>query len=104
MIIGYYLVVDSISYILPEKHFLNGIVEVAPTTVGQYTGLKDSSGKKIFEGDILKWDEREWGKVHFEVVTWDYDLFAMRAKDWSEFCVVCGNIHDTPELLEKKEA
>lgn len=79
------------------------MVRVDPATVGQYAGLTDQNGTKIFEGDIIKWDEREFGGPHFELVTWDYDLFAMRANDWSEFCVVCGNIHDNPELLEVKK-
>lgn len=73
--------------------------EVDPETVGQFTGIT-ANGTKIFEGDIIEWDELEWGEKHRELVEWNYNLFAIRKDDWGEWCEVIGNIHDNPELLE----
>ena len=58
-------------------------LEVIPSTVGQYTGLTDSSGQKVFEGDILKFTDRpndyEWtGRIEFGNpnggYTWGYQI------------------------------
>ena len=93
--------------------------EVDPSTVGQYTGLTDKNGVKIFDGDILRIDEPEFiqvfgivrfGKHDFNVgffVEWLNDRIFYRndLRYWVErpYCAVRGNIHDNPELLKEKE-
>ena len=83
--------------------------EVAPSTVGQYTGLKDKNGKKIFEGDTVWFgDEKERGVVYFDN---SCSRFAVRfgtfdaAFDhlYSNELEIIGNVHDNPELTEGGE-
>lgn len=71
--------------------------DVIPKTVGQYTGLKDKNGKRIFEGDIIKGINDSLTVV----VTW-YDIhagFNLMGLNTKAFEII-GNIHDNPELLE----
>ena len=82
---------------------------VDPETVGQYTGLKDKNGKKIFEGDTVWFsDEKERGVVYFDN---SCARFAVRfdtfdaAFDhlYSNELEIIGNVHDNPELMEGGE-
>lgn len=78
----------------------NGCVipyEVIPETVGQFTGLTDKNGKKIFEGDIVY---NGVFKAQIELINGHFSPFGSDTF-FADECEVIGNIYDNPELLEK---
>ena len=80
--------------------------EVDPETVGQYTGLTDKNGRKIFEGDIVSLVKHDGLIYKVVYVPCRYELVNSKGVNCfvldiykSENIEVIGNIYDNPELL-----
>lgn len=101
--------------------------EVIPETIGQFTGLYDKNGKKIFEGDIVELEEGFWeaiynavliekeeryavyyddGRARYDLKTQDNNLEFKRVA-WHQLVEgiveVIGNKWDNPELLKEQK-
>lgn len=77
---------------------------IKPDTVGQYTGMIDANGEKIFEGDIVQ--IKKYGNQHNFCVDFNnggyliYNRTNRFELDKNMSLEIIGNIYDTPELLE----
>ena len=84
---------------LPNQHMM---ADVLPETVGQFTGLVDKNGVRIFEGDIVRYED----DIGYVIYNGDDARFLLDSPnryismDYSNEFEVIGNIHDNPELLK----
>lgn len=103
------------SALRPYAFYINELPVIKAHTVGDYTGLTDKNGKRIFEGDIVK--TKEFGKDNGNGVNFNnFDIFEVIYSSSSfklnnsrrlfnmlkgQGFEVIGNIHDNPELLQE---
>jgi uncharacterized phage protein (TIGR01671 family) len=105
-----------------DKYFINTfdssgfmiMLEVNPNSVGQLTGLLDSEGKEVWEGDFVKFKYKHYHEFTPPLVVffsnlkyggWSIQLCEDKKSPFSignesECIKVVGNIIDNPELLE----
>lgn len=114
---GFYGVDDGKALIAHNTDF--GLVEYVcdPDTIGQYTGLTDTNGTRIFEGDIVKITgfhttaiaAVKYGSRSEKSTSWGWYFDDNHGHTYhlesQAFCrdynaIIIGNIHDNPELLK----
>lgn len=106
------MIVQEIDHLYDDGFALGKWDLVDPETVGQYTGLKDSSGNEIYEGDIVEYEgmkgnvffNEESLQFVFETNLGGYEFKnGQRYDEYPEYGTykVIGNIYEHPELLER---
>ena len=105
-----------IEYQIMPQTPVSSAVPVLPETIGQFTGLADKNGVRIFEGDICRFkrfNDIHVGEIVFNVTTASFVMryqsivgaYGEKATQKMLLSVcddieVIGNIHDNPELME----
>lgn len=87
-----------------KMHKVNGkwfyFIVAKDIALMEYTGLQDTNGRNICEGDIVQWYAIDG--IHRQAVTYLTDRAMFLPNDMQGEVVVIGNIHEHPEILDGK--
>jgi len=93
-------------YIATQKDSRIDYAKVIPETIGQYTGLLDKNGVKIFEGDIVSHEGLKKLIRYFDgsfiakpIAIGSQSCHSLVNYDPALTFEVIGNIYDNPELI-----
>lgn len=99
---------------ISNKAGISTAYQVRPETIGQFTGLTDKNGVKIFEGDIVEYETGKKvriGRVFFSDFRASFSVTAGKNgsarinNDLFNYIqsrssvIVIGNIYENPELI-----
>lgn len=115
-VFGSFVSPNMITAPMGEEIYGSDIVD--PETVGEFTGLTDKNGNKIFEGDIVKYQPEyatvpiysrveyfadKYNYPAFDLAKHDYEANGLQCAHEEGVCEVIGNKWDNPELFEVEE-